>query len=922
MAISIQDPFSRTLASSWGATPTGQAWSTFGAGGTVNASDWSVNGTAGLISVPVTIASRLAYLAGVNETDIVVTATVSVAALPTGGPVEPGNIALRGTGTSTYYLCRVQIDPAGKVTALIFAPGGAQIGAATAAVTYTAGMKLRVTAMAVGPTIRVRVSNAALAEPEAWTLIVADGTYTGPGWVGLRCGVAAGNTNVKPIVFTLDDFAASTPVLTPFPANPLDVTVEYAFGADLSADPSTWVYTDCTGEWQPDRDLAATIGGADGTSKPQTGKLSLWMKNPNGDWTKGNSLSKYWPYIRRNTPIRVTLDPNTGSVRQYVMYATDFQPKWGDSGKQPLVQVTANGVRRRLDRDPPLQSPLYRAITARPELRAYWSMEDGSGATSAASAISGGSPMAIAGLNLATDSSEPGSLPLPAFTGSGTVWGPVSGPFGGHWQTDWYYKISDPAPTAEPKIMTVFTSDVSGAAGMGWDVQVGGAFTGVMTVRAYNSLGTKVVDQSGSFGGAYFGQWVHARLMTRQNGPSIQWQLVVFPLVGSGSFFGGTVAGTVGGPTAVAIAQNAALNGMSLGHIAVLDAWDLGAADAAQSGFTGELVTTRLSRLCADAGLPITIIGTTTTRMGPQRAATPLDLLDDCADTDGGILLDGLNPGWTYITRSAAYNLPVSLTADMAQRQVRAPFEPQDDDSQLVNDQTVSRVNGSSARYVDENGPAGTKAIKAYEGQPATLNIASDDDLPGQASWRVHVGTAGGDQLRFPAFGLDLHTPGGSALIEAWLRSRVRTRAQIANPPPGYGPAGLPIDLLIEGYTEKTRSRRTWQVGANTSPYAPWIVWQHTSLTTGRVNSSASTVRTTVPAGASSLQVNVGGPLLWTTNPAKMPLDLNIDGIRVRATAISGASSPQTFTVDPATVTKPLTAGKPVRLWQPAIVGL
>lgn len=63
----------------------------------------------------------------------------------------------------------------------------------------------------------------------------------------------------------------------------------------------------------------------------------------------------------------------------------------------------------------------------------------------------------------------------------------------------------------------------------------------------------------------------------------------------------------------------------------------------------------------------------------------------------------------------------------------------------------------------------------------------------------------------------------------------------------------------------------------------------------------------------------VPGPL-WSTT-ATFPLDIQAAGVRLRVTAISGVSSPQTFTVEQVPVNgieKTIPAGTPISLWQPA----
>ena len=73
-----------------------------------------------------------------------------------------------------------------------------------------------------------------------------------------------------------------------------------------------------------------------------------------------------------------------------------------------------------------------------------------------------------------------------------------------------------------------------------------------------------------------------------------------------------------------------------------------------------------------------------------------------------------------------------------------------------------------------------------------------------------------------------------------------------------------------------------------------------------------------------SLSVSTSTGPVWTTNAGHVPFDINIGGERMTVTAISGATSPQTFTVTRAVngVEKHHSAGASVRLWQPLTLGL
>lgn len=213
----ILDTFSRTVVSGWGVATTGQTWSHFSVGGVISPTDESVNGTKGVISVPATIAARASYLATVQVRDVDIRATVS---LPTadvlGGALEPGGIMGRLTTIGDYYLFRFAYTTSEDIVAQVYDPNDVLLREVTVyyASQWTPGEDLNMRAVLDGPRLQFKIWRAAVAEPSAWNVDVIDYTYVGPGSIGVRSGVAAGNTNTNPRVFQYDNFSA-----TPLPAN-------------------------------------------------------------------------------------------------------------------------------------------------------------------------------------------------------------------------------------------------------------------------------------------------------------------------------------------------------------------------------------------------------------------------------------------------------------------------------------------------------------------------------------------------------------------------------------------------------------------------------------------------------------------------------------------------------------------------------
>jgi hypothetical protein len=93
-----------------------------------------------------------------------------------------------------------------------------------------------------------------------------------------------------------------------------------------------------------------------------------------------------------------------------------------------------------------------------------------------------------------------------------------------------------------------------------------------------------------------------------------------------------------------------------------------------------------------------------------------------------------------------------------------------------------------------------------------------------------------------------------------------------------------------------------------------------TSEMVGRADTAGSALAAPASLGATSLSVATTVGPLWTTTADDYPLQLSVGGIEVRATACSGASSPQTMTVDALPIAR--AAAAPVALWDPRPLGL
>ncbi|MFF9285389.1 LamG-like jellyroll fold domain-containing protein [Streptomyces griseosporeus] len=103
--------------------------------------------------------------------------------------------------------------------------------------------------------------------------------------------------------------------------------VEVGWGGLVQA-PATITWTDISQYVNIAQKVTITRGAADELSDTQPGTASLSLDNQDGRFTPGNSASPYYPYVRRNAPIRISvaITPTRSGSAPYplAMLADDF----------------------------------------------------------------------------------------------------------------------------------------------------------------------------------------------------------------------------------------------------------------------------------------------------------------------------------------------------------------------------------------------------------------------------------------------------------------------------------------------------------------------------------------------------------------------------------------------------------------------
>ncbi|WP_030488197.1 hypothetical protein [Micromonospora chokoriensis] len=676
--------------------------------------------------------------------------------------------------------------------------------------------------------------------------------------------------------------------------------------------------------------VTITRGRTSEGNRADPGECGFRLDNLSGDYSPRNPLGQWYGYLGRNTPVRVSAGPIGGAlVGRFYGEIASWPPGWSIEGKDRYTDVDAAGILRRLGQgEQPAWSPIRRTVQAGTSLLAYWPLEDEADATEAASAVTGIAAMQRAGtvafaagdVNVsAGGTTRWGTLPLPSLTAAGSLTGQV------------------PAGVSSPVAWSVhmFWQSVGGTddnlALVGWDAEAGGTYARWELVQDRGGVdGTYLVGYAA--GGAAtvvwstittFGGPADLVISAAQSGGSISVTVKFGTLTSSAS-----VAGTLTRITAVALNPNRATFAVSdefiVGHLRV---WDTAAITPMAFGdlqsYRGESATARLARVCAEAGIPLTGTAVASdTTLGPQPVATLQALFDESVEADAGMLFEQRGAlGLACRTRSSLYN---QTPLDVPYTRLIPPFAPVDDADQVRNDVTVKRTGGSSARSVQAVGPLAAVPPPDGVGVYPTeieLNLFADAPLQDHAEWIRHLGTI--DQPRYPQVSVQLaepewqaDLPGMAALLAVDSGAALRVTSL-----PSW--AAGDARLLVTGYTE-TLDEWLWKLTFAARPATPWDVAEADG--DPRVAADGSTLGSLLTAGG--MFIGITSTIqngLWTTAAADFPLDVRVGGERIRLSAITGGSSPQTGTISARGINgvqRAWAAGTEVDVWAPAVAPL
>ncbi|WP_069625324.1 hypothetical protein [Streptomyces niveus] len=522
----------------------------------------------------------------------------------------------------------------------------------------------------------------------------------------------------------------------------------------------------------------------------------------------------------------------------------DWPVESDTSGQDVYITVEAAGILRRLGQGrPALDSTLRRRIPSFSPV-AYWPMEDGPVSTQSYSPIPGVLPMRLTGFVYGSDDSLPGSSALPAAGASATLIAGVPPTTPGEWQVECVYNL-DEMPATLSELLLVRTT---------------GTASRIRVRISPNHVDIQGLDPAGdevfvanSTAPDFTGAWTRLQIKTQTSGGTVTATVRWITIGGNGLATNATYSGTAGYVTQVSGTYGATLEGLRLGHLAVLTPQSDAPFSGADQGFNGETAGLRMQRLGTEEATPVAARGLTgaQSRLGPQRPEVLVALLQEAADSDHGILHEARERiGLQYLGRGVLENQ--SPTAVLAYDTDLMPgLMPAADGLASANDVTVTRDGGSSGRAVLEEGRLSVLAPPAGIGpypDSVSLSLHQDAQAVLHAGWLMHLGTV--DEARYPVVNVALHR--NPELTSQVMALDSGARMQITGPPARFQPDT--IDLLVQGYTE-TLSQYTWAFAFNCTPASPYTVGVVDDPDVSRADTDGSSLVTDLTSTATTAWV-------------------------------------------------------------------
>jgi hypothetical protein len=666
-----------------------------------------------------------------------------------------------------------------------------------------------------------------------------------------------------------------------FPINPLAFVIELNLNGTWT-DISNFVYF-------RDPIQISDIGRPNESSTIQPGQCTLTLNNRDGRFSPKNAAGAYYPYIQRNTQLRVHVNAASVNGVNYSGYrfygeVSEWPPTSDITGSDKFLQITASGIWRRLSRNSTnIGSAYTRYNQTLSNIAAYWSMEDGSGSPDFASGILGQPVMAFTSgtPNLSATAAFLGSDAIPAVNGA-VLTGNIStaaNPTVNRFRFALF--VPSGGDTGVPAGSVITSFHTSGTVAR-MEVSLSGAGGGPMTVKGFNAGGTQLFSAN-STALNIFGITLLVELSLVQSGGNINYALNVFLPEGTSAdaSASGSITGTVDDATAVVFNPGAAFKGTAVGQAIVLyGSPSLVTAADAIGGHVGETAIARFQRMCTEFGIASEVIGSSSVVMGPQFNGTLAAVFQTIENSDQGLLYETRDQfGLGYRAYNSMVDQTAVATIDYASQMLAVVPVPTYDDQNIVNDVTISNYDGYAYRYQLATGAMSIQAppngVGDYPGQPVDVVLAASTEGTAvlQVAKRIlNPGVV--DEIRIPSLSVNLARAQVASLFGTIPLVFVGDYIALSTPPSWLSSTN-PSKQIVLGYSE-TLSNFEWSIVFNTIPEVGYESAFNPGTTTGS-RTSGNTVSGSQAGSVSGSQI--GGGAITPGNLADYTTSASIGGI-------------------------------------------
>lgn len=677
--------------------------------------------------------------------------------------------------------------------------------------------------------------------------------------------------------------SGSSGIVPTFPVNPLAFVIELNLNG-VWTDISNYVY-------YRDPINITDIGRPNESSTIQAGQCTLTLNNRDGRFTPKNPAGAYYPYIQRNTQIRVHVNAASTTGVNYSGYrffgeVSEWPPTADTTGNDQYLQITASGIWRRLSRaNTNIGSAYTRYNRTLNSIAGYWTMEDGSGSADFASGLLGQSVMAFTSgaPNLSSSGAFLGSDALPALNGSvltGSI-STASSPGTNRFRFAMF--VPSGGDNGVPSGSILATLHTSGTVAR-VDVTLTGSGGGPVTIKGYNASNGLLFSADSSTVHT-FGITLLAEVSLVQSGGNINYALNLYLPGGTSATASasGSIAGTVSDATSVVFNSGAAFKGTVVGQAIVLySSPSLTTAADAINGHAGETAIARFQRICNEEGIPNEVIGASSVQMGPQFNGTISQVLQTVESSDQGLLYESRTQfGLGYRAYNSMVDQTAVVTLDYAAKMLSAVPVPTYDDQNIINDVTVNNYDGYSYRLQLASGAMSVQdppnGVGDYPGQPVSVSLDSTGEATAVAQVAKRILNPGVvDEIRIPNVAVNLARAQVASLFGTIPTVFVGDYLAISNPP-SWLSATSPSKQIVLGYSEVI-TNFGWDILFNTIPELGY----ESTFNPGTTSGSRAPGNTVTGSQSGSVSgAEIGGGAVSPGNLASYTNSASIGGITV-----------------------------------------